>query len=195
MKQKVVASLGVIKQSGDLEKFRRLAEHLIHRLEQEGLPPIDKVTLKNLMHQCTVYDGFSAVVDRLMQLSGFRSILKKAQGKKTFDVTGIITLLLAQRFHAPGSKLRAYERQMEYGSEGFDLQHFYRSMDALLPLAEEFQKRAFETAQSLAPEPADCFFFDVRRGLLLRLTSKPLKQRQHGMDFTGLQSQTKPTSL
>ena len=50
VKQKVVASLGVIKQSGDLEKFRRLAEHLIHRLEQEGLPPIDKVTLKNLIN-------------------------------------------------------------------------------------------------------------------------------------------------
>lgn len=161
VKQKVVASLGVIKQLRDLENLRKLAEHLIHRLEQEGLPPVDKITLKNLMHQCTIYDGFSTVVDRLIQLSGFGTILKKAQGKKTFDVTGIITLLLAQRFHAPGSKLRAYERQMEYGSEGFDLQHFYRAMDALLPLTEEFQMQAFETAQSFFSEPAECFFFDV----------------------------------
>lgn len=161
VKQKVVASLGVIKQPEDLEKLRRLAEHLIRRLEEEGLPPVDKVALKNLAHQQTVYDGFGTVVNRLIQLSGFEAVLKKAQGKKTFDVIGIITLLLAQRFHAPGSKLRAYERQAEYGGAGFDLQHFYRAMDALLPLTEEFQMRAFETAQSLAPEPAECFFFDV----------------------------------
>jgi len=55
VKQKVVASLGVIKQLRDLENLRKLAEHLIHRLEQEGLPPVDKITLKNLMHQCTIY--------------------------------------------------------------------------------------------------------------------------------------------
>jgi transposase len=176
VKQKIVASLGVIKQASDLERLKRLAEHLMHRLEQEGLPPVDKVELKNLRHQRTIYDGFSTVVTRLIQMSGFKTILQKAQGKKTFDVSGILTLLLAQRFHAPGSKLRAYERQTEYGSGGFDLQHFYRSMDALLPLAEDFQAQAFKTAQSLTSEPADCFFFDVTTLYFESITQDELRE-------------------
>jgi hypothetical protein len=43
VKQKIIASLGVIKEPKDLEKLRRLADHLIQRLEKEGLPPDEKI--------------------------------------------------------------------------------------------------------------------------------------------------------
>jgi transposase len=161
VKQKIIASLGVIKHPEDLEKFKRLAEHLVQQLEKQGLPVVDKVTLKNLLHRRTIYDGFILVVDQLMRKSGFDSVLEKTQGRRTFNVANIIKLLIAHRFHAPSSKLRTFERQAEYGDEEFDLQHFYRSMDALLPFAGEFQKQAFEATRQLFPQSTDCFFFDV----------------------------------
>jgi transposase len=129
-------------------------------LEKEGLI-LDKISLKNILHSKTVYDGFGMVVDKLAALSGFSSILKNAQGRKKFSITEIVKLIIAQRFHSPSSKLRTYERQEEHGHGEFDLQHFYRSMDAIEPLALQFQKQAFETAAKYSPLPMDCFFFDV----------------------------------
>ncbi|MBM3199192.1 MAG: IS1634 family transposase [Chlamydiae bacterium] len=161
VKQKIIASLGVIREKKDLEKLRNLAQHLIEKLEKEGLPPDGKVSVERLMHEETVYNGFGAVVDRLMNLSRFSNILQKAQGRKHFDFAEIIKLTITQRMHLPSSKLRTYERQEEHGYREFDLQHFYRAMDAIEPLAEEFQKQALKTANEYAPTPLDCFFFDV----------------------------------
>ena len=161
VKQKIIASLGVIKSIEDLEKLKKLADNLIQKLEKEGLPPDDKLLLKNLFHKKTVYDGFGIVLNRLMDLTGFDVLLKSVQGRRQFDVYEIIKLIISQRFHAPSSKLRTYERQAEHGYGEFDLQHFYRSMDAIEPFGEKFQKQAFEMASKYSPTPMDCFFFDV----------------------------------
>lgn len=161
VKQKIIASLGVIKSVEDLEKLKKLADHLIEKLEKEGLPPESKIHLKNLLHQKTVYDGFSTVLDKLMVLTGFDALLKTAQGRRQFNVSEIIKLIISQRFHSPSSKLRTCERQEEHGYSGIDLQHFYRSMDAIENLGGSFQKQAFEVASKYSPLPMDCFFFDV----------------------------------
>lgn len=161
VKQKIVASLGVIKGPSDLEKFRKLAEHLIQRLEKEGLPSDAKIDMRTLMHKKTTYDGFGVAIDKLMRLSGFSDVIRKAQGRNKFDVEEIVKLILAQRFDLPSSKLRTCERQQDHGFYGIDLQHIYRTMDAIENFSSEIQNVAFNTSCKLSGGIIDCFFFDV----------------------------------
>lgn len=161
VKQKIIASLGVIKGPDDLEKLRKLADNLIQKLEKEGLPVSGKVDVRSLIHKKTSYDGFGLVVDKLMHLSGFSTVIKKAQGKHKFNVEDIVKLVLVQRFDLPSSKLRTYERQEDHGFHGIDLQHIYRTMDAIECLSSEIQTAAFDAACKLSGGVIDCFFFDV----------------------------------
>lgn len=161
VKQQIVASLGVIKNQKDLLKFSKLAENLIEKLEQQGLPKTDKVQWKNLIHKSTTYDGFGLVVDKLLNLSGFNNVIKEAQGKNSFDLEEIVKLIIVQRLDLPSSKLRTYERQKEHGFYGIDLHQIYRAMDAIEPYSGDFQRKAFETVCSFSTTPVDCFFFDV----------------------------------
>jgi transposase len=161
VKQKIVASLGVIKSKEDLVKISKLAENLVRRLEKEGVAFSNKIRLEDLIHKQTVYDGFGLVVDKLMQLTGFSDVIGQVQGKKDFDVTKIVMLTIAQRLDLPSSKLRTYERQEEHGFHDIDLQHMYRAMDAIEPLNNEIQKQSFLTICSYSENPVDCFFFDV----------------------------------
>jgi transposase len=159
--QRTVAHLGVVKCKKDLERLKDLADKLIQRLEKEGLEIDPKVELKELKHKQTIYDGFGLVVDRLMTLTGFDKIIQSAQGKRQFDLSEIIKLILVQRFDLPSSKLRTYERQQEHGFDGIDLQHVYRSMDAIACLDGAIQKKAFDAVCSASGGIVDCFFFDV----------------------------------
>ena len=161
VKQKIVASLGVIKNQKDLQKFSKLAENLIEKLEQQGLPKTNKVQLQNLIHKSTTYDGFGLVVDKLLNLSGFTNVIKEAQGKNSFDLEEIVKLIIVQRLDMPSSKLRTYERQKEHRFYGIDLHQIYRAMDAIEPFSGNFQRKAFETVGSFSTAPVDCFFFDV----------------------------------
>jgi len=161
VKQKIIASLGVIKEPKDLEKLRKLTDHLIQRLEKEGLPPDGKIDLKKLIHKKTTYDGFGIVVHKLMQLSGFSDVIRSAQGKNSFDLEEVVKLILVQRFDLPSSKLRTFERQEDHGFQGIDLQHIYRAMDAIGSLESEIQEQALHTIRKISEKQVDCFFFDV----------------------------------
>lgn len=161
VRQRTIAHLGVVKGEKDLQKLRKLAENLIERLEKEGLPPEPKVTLKAIKHKKTTYDGFNKAVDRLMDITGFTSVIQSKQGRHKFDVTEIVKLILTQRFDLPSSKLRTYERQAEHGFSEIHLQHIYRAMDAIEGLEGEIQKQAFCSVKKYSGKPVDCFFFDV----------------------------------
>lgn len=175
VKQKIIASLGVIKEPRDLEKLRKLADHLIQRLEKEGLPPDGKVDLKKLIHKETTYDGFGMAVHKLMQLSGFSKVIKSAQGKNSFDLEEVVKLILVQRFDLPSSKLRTFERQKSHGFQGIDLQHIYRAMDTIESLSLEIQKQAFNTVCNVSEKEVDCFFFDVTTLYFESVTQDELK--------------------
>ena len=161
VKQRTIAHLGVVKGEKDLRKLKKLAENLIERLEKEGLPAEPKVTLEAIKHKKTTYDGFSLVVDKLMDITGFTDVIQSRQGRRKFNVAEIVKLILMQRFDTPSSKLRTYERQTEHGFNEVDLQHIYRAMDAIEGLEGEIQKQAFCTVNKYLGEPVDCFFFDV----------------------------------
>lgn len=161
VKQRTVAHLGVVKGPKDLQRLKDIADKLIQRLEQEGLEVEPKVEISKLKHKKTVYDGFRLAVDRLMSLTGFDKVIQSAQGKHRFDIEKIVRLILVQRFDLPSSKLRTCERQEEHGFHEIDLQHIYRTMDAIEPLDTVIQKQAFNAVCKASGESVDCFFFDV----------------------------------
>jgi transposase len=161
VRQRTVAHLGVVKSKKDLERLKDLADKLIERLEKEGLEIDPKIALKDLKHKQTIYDGFSLVVSRLMQVTGFDKIIQSAQGKRQFDPNKILQLMLVQRFDLPSSKLRTYERQQEHGFEEIGLQHIYRTMDAIASLDNAIQAQAFNIVSTASGSLVDCFFFDV----------------------------------
>jgi transposase len=161
VRQRTIAHLGVVKGKKDLQRLKQLADSLIQRLEKEGLPIDPKVQLSALRHRKTTYDGFSIVVERLMEITGFANIVQSVQGRHKFNIPEIIKLILAQRFDSPSSKLRTCERQIDHGFQEIDLQHIYRTMDAVEGLEGEIQQQAFNTVRKYSGEPVDCFFFDV----------------------------------
>jgi len=161
VRQRTIAHLGVVKGEKDLRKLKKLAENLIERLEKEGLPADPKIALAAIKHKKTTYDGFTTVVDKLMDITGFNHVIQSKQGRHKFNIAETVKLILTQRFDSPSSKLRTYERQAEHGFNNIDLQHIYRTMDAIEGLEGEIQKQAFCTVKKYSGEPVDCFFFDV----------------------------------
>lgn len=161
IKQRTIAHLGVVKDQEDLKRLKQLADRLIERLEKEGLQIAPKSEIQELKHKKTVYDGFSIVVDKLMDITGFNKIIQSAQGRRRFNLEEIVRLMLVQRFDLPSSKLRTHERQAEHGFNGIDLQHIYRTMDVIESLNEAIQTQAFECTRKASERVIDCFFFDV----------------------------------
>lgn len=161
VRQRTIAHLGVIKGQKDLQRLNILAEKLIQRLEKEGLEINPKIEINKMLHKKTTYDGFSLVTERLMEISGFSQVIQNAQGKKSYDMDSIVKLIISQRLDLPSSKLRTFERQEEHGFQGVELQHLYRTMDAIETLGPDIQKQAFVAVCSYSDIPVDCFFFDV----------------------------------
>jgi transposase len=161
VKQRIIASLGVVNNEKSLKKLLRLAQSLIQKIEEQGLPVNHKIEINKLFHTMTVYDGFGTVVGRLMELTGFSKIIRQAQGKNKFNVEEAVKLIIAQRLDLPSSKLRTYERQQEHGFEEIDLHHLYRTMDVVEQLSSKIQEQGFKSVCLTANYPVDCFFFDV----------------------------------
>jgi hypothetical protein len=63
VKQRVVASLGIVNDPNNLKKFLRLAESLIRKVEEQGYPVKSKVDLSKIFHKMTTYDGFGLAPD------------------------------------------------------------------------------------------------------------------------------------
>jgi transposase len=182
VRQRTIAHLGVVKTQEDLKKLKTLADHLIQRLEKEGLKIDPKVEINRLKHTQTVYDGFRMVIDRLMESSGIQKIIRGSQSKRHADLENIVQLLITQRLALPGSKLRAYERQEDYGFQDIELQSIYRAMDALAPLDDAIQKQIFETITQISGGKVDCVFFDVTTLYFESITQDDLKEFGYSKD-------------
>ena len=161
VKQKIIASLGVVKDEKDKRKLANLAENFIQKLQDRNFPLEKKISLSKLFHQKTIYDGFGQIVDQLMQLTGFGKIIKTVHAKQSFNVEEIVKLIIVQRLDLPSSKLRTCERQEEHGFYNIELQHIYRTMDAIETLKTDIQKQAYDSVCAYSPAPVDCLFFDV----------------------------------
>lgn len=161
VKQRVVASLGVVNNQKNLKKLLKMAESLIRKIEEQGLEVIQKIDLNQLLHTQTTYDGFGIVVNKLMELCEFSTIIRDNQGKIQFDLEEVVKLIITQRLDLPSSKLRTFERQQDHGFSQISLHHLYRTMDAVCSMNNQIQAQAYKAACSVAKYPIDCFFFDV----------------------------------
>ena len=193
VKQHVLASLGSVRNEQDLVRLQALAKSLISKLQEErvrqkllfddteGQPEIGvlkelpprrasgkagyRPKIEDIEHRRTIYDGFIAVVESLFAETGFGKIPIKSNRSLAYDPLRIAKILTAQRFFAPASKLRTYERQADLGIEDLKLHQIYRGMDLLLRAEELFQRRALAVAcpptSPLFKEAIECLFVDV----------------------------------
>lgn len=162
VKQRTIASLGVCKGPEDKKRLLQLAESLIRRLDRMEISTseLNKVDIQALKHQETVYDGNRIVTEKLFDLIGFSKMIESVNGRQSYNVLDIVTLIVANRLHSPSSKHRIFERQNDYGYHGIKLQHVYRAMDKILSLKTDLLKKAFDTANDGA-QSIECMFFDV----------------------------------
>ena len=161
VRQRVVASLGIIEDRKNVQKLVSLAEGLARKLEEQGAILPKKLEIEKLSHAFTTYDGFGIVVKKMMEISKFSEIIRKRQGKNSFDVEEVVRLIITQAMDCPSSKRRTCERQQEHGYSDIDLQHLYRAMDVIEGISGEIQTQAFLSVSAIHQKPASCFFFDV----------------------------------
>jgi transposase len=162
VKQKTIASLGVVKGPEDKRRLIQLAESLIRRLDKFELSSAEltKVNIESLKHQETVYNGNRTIAERLLEIAGFSKIIENTQGRQSYSILDIVSLIVANRLHVPSSKHRIFERQNDYAYQEIKLQHLYRAMDKILPLKDELLKQAFDVATD-GSASIECMFFDV----------------------------------
>ena len=68
VRQRTVASLGVVKSKSDLKRLEGLAKSIIRRCEKEGLSfeDGDSFKLDDIRHLQTEYDGFRIVTEKML---------------------------------------------------------------------------------------------------------------------------------
>lgn len=185
VKQRILHSLGVIRDEEDHDRLLYMAHCLIAKLEEQKelnstqmQLPVDLgkkkrkksknvpcyVDVRDLIHVSDHVVGFEQVYGKLSERIGFRKILEKidANHRHCFVVREIIEMLIAKRNEVPCSK-RESLRSEAYGKGfvPFELHQIYRAMDALEPYVQEIQQVAYLAATSLFNRKVDCFFYDA----------------------------------
>lgn len=184
VKQRILHSLGVIRSEEDKDRLIQMAHAVIAKLQTEktgqlplnldlgdrarktaGSPESGKgIDPRNLRHVRDSVCGFDEVYQELSRRVGFQGILDEVdrQGRFRFCVREIIETLLARRVAFPASKRESLRADvLEKGFVPFELHQVYRAMDALEPVAEEFQKAAHLAASQLLHRKIECFFYDA----------------------------------
>lgn len=212
IKQRLVASLGVIKNEEDRENLIHVAHALIAKLnrEKEALDPQHSlfdipqekfdasgkkktrsskgelpVYPSDLSHVRTESSGFSDIFGRLSQQLGFDDVLKKADqsGEQSFSVLEIIRAICIQRIQEPASKRRSVFHELEKrGHLSFGLHHVYRAMDVLLPFASEIQSAAQMAAVSLLNRKVEAYFYDATTLYFESVATNDLMEFGYGKD-------------
>ena len=180
--QRVVASLGVVRDDADRERLINVGHALINKLKNGRqlslLPELaaatfssgiskkakDFVNPKGLVHVRDIPCGFDDVYGRLSEQLGFNDLLSEidANGRRDFAVRDIIQMVISMRLREPVSKRRTlFFEAKETGCAPCELHQVYRAMDAIESYSEEFQALAFRAATDLLNRRVECFFYDA----------------------------------
>ena len=181
VRQRVIASLGVVRSDEDRERLINVGHALINKLKEDskaqlrfpGLEPASEespkkkrgfINPKNLVHVRDVQCGFEDVYGALLEKVGFDGLLREidANSRRDFSVRDIIQLLVRRRLGEPVSKRRSlFLETLETEVSPCELHQVYRAMDAIEPYAEQFQKLAYNGATDLLHQKVECFFYDA----------------------------------
>ncbi len=143
-----------------IERFLSPEEAL--KLQAERSAPETGLTFKDSRPL-----GGAWVLQSLWKEIGIDKVIKKHLRQRSFEmpVERAIFSMVANRALDPGSK-RAVEDWVSNdvylpGVDGLQLQHLYRSLDALLAMENELQKEVFFAASDLLNLEVDLLFFDT----------------------------------
>lgn len=183
VRQRVISSLGVVRDDDDRERLINVGHALINKLRLEAdkqlkLPLSDGdetretpktrpprfVDPRQLVHVRSTPCGFDDVYGTLSEKIGFQKLLSDIDegSRRDFLVREIIEMLVYKRLEQPASKRRSlYLEATEKGAKPCELHQTYRAMDALLPFSDKIQKLAYDSATDLLNQKVECFFYDV----------------------------------
>lgn len=176
VKQKIVASLGVIRSTEDKQRLIAMGHALINKMTNAqldlGCTPVPDeidavvkpVNPKNLVHVRDHVSGFQDVYGHLMERVGFFDVLRDIDKdhKHLFEVSKIIPMLIEKRLQDPASKRRSlFLETLEQGALPFQLHQIYRAMDVILPFKDKLQAAAWNAAVDLFEQPIECIFYDA----------------------------------
>jgi transposase len=184
VRQKVISSLGVVRDDADRERLIHVGHALINKLRSESdkqlrlplsnsdetreaskkTPSPRFVDPRQLTHVRSTPCGFEDVYGTLSENVGFKKLLKDIDqdSRRDFSVREIIEMLVYKRLEEPASKRRSlYLESIEKGAKPCELHQTYRAMDVLLPFSDKIQKLAYDSATDLLNQKVECFFYDV----------------------------------
>lgn len=183
VKQKIIASLGVIRDDNDRQRLIAMGHALISKLSQEKsgqqelfsapsetnqheakVKTNGLVNPKNLVHVRSQPCGAREVYGALGRQIGFDALLESIdkEHRHEFSVQQIVPIVVENRLVEPASKRRSlFLETMEKGAVPCGLHQIYRAMDAILPYADRFQTLAYQAATDLLDTKVECFFYDA----------------------------------
>lgn len=152
------------------------------KLEAERSAPETGLTFKDSRPV-----GGTWVLQSLWREIGIDKVIKRQLRKRSFEmpVERAIFSMVANRALDPGSK-RAVEDWVANdvylpGLENLQLQHLYRSLDALLDMQNDLQKEVFFAVSDLLNLEVDLLFFDTTSTYFeIEGEDKPLAERLEG---------------
>lgn len=191
VKQVIVRHVGIAHDKQELEELKKLSRALILQIEEdrdgpflfpmeelnsqvktdttgplailpEEQPKQEKkeesepliVDLNDLSEQKRFVEGFHDVFGHLFNAHGFHQILPKKKSE-------VLKELVLARIASPSSKKASQALLAADFGVDIPLDRIYRMMDILLEHQDEFQKRVFQSTQSLCFERVNMTFFDV----------------------------------
>lgn len=182
VRQKVISSLGVVRDDQDRERLINVGHALINKLRCEANKQLNLdlsesevdseapktrakfVDPRLLVHVRSTPCGFADVYGALSNKIGFEKLLRDLDNgsRRDFLVGEIIPALVYKRLQEPASKRRSlFLEATERGAKPCELHQVYRAMDALLPFSDQIQKLAYDSATDLLNQKVECFFYDA----------------------------------
>lgn len=194
VRQKVVASLGVVRNDEDRERLIHMGHALIAKLSpepkfpfeaaEESIPENVKINPRNLIHIRDQSCGFEDVFGELSKRIGFTKLFHEidSQHQHIFSCAEIIRMLVHKRVEEPASKRRSlYLEAQEKGALPYELHQVYRAMDAIEPFSDSFQRLAHNAAQNLF-EKVECYFYDATTLYFESVAQDELRNFGYGKD-------------
>jgi transposase len=179
VRQKIIASLGVVRNQADRERLINMGHALIAKLSLEQNPQSafdllpatsaaaskeKNINPRDLIHVRNQPCGFEDVFGELSGQIGFTELLNRIdlEHRNDFSCKEIIQFLVQKRIEEPASKRRSlYLETQEKGALPCALHQVYRAMDTISPFVEQFQNLAHLAAEDLLDRKIECYFYDA----------------------------------
>ena len=160
-KNKTLYSLGRVEDYSPIQ-LERIAEKLLSLAGSN----IEDVVQGDFQEISRVNYGYSLIISELWSRLNLDHWVKQVNIKSRvrFDWLSVLKLMIAERLNEPCSKYASFNHQDEYlgfGSDLFDLQHFYRTLDLVCEHQESLKKALFNIQRNLFSVTLDVVFYDV----------------------------------